>query len=175
MRDYHATLVLDPYPVFVVMDNPQIAPYPNWPRIRAYRSSPVGTRFVGRGCASSGAPPTIGIRRVDGTPTEHSRLVLGSAPANAFAVCVAAPTSLSLPAPVPLDFLGLPGCDLLVAPAILELRLTGASGMDRGYTAFDFPSSMVATGGVEFAAQWVVLDPVTLQFAATARYEFRVL
>lgn len=33
---------------------------------------------------------------------------------------------------------------------------------------------MAATGVVEFAAQWVVLDPVTLGHATTQRYEFRV-
>jgi hypothetical protein len=162
----------NPYPVFVVMDSP--SPSSGWDRIRAWRCSPVGTRFVGAGCSSTATIPTIGIRRVDATPTDHSRLVLGSAPANAFAVCVAAPTSLALPAPVPLDFLGLPGCNLLVPPAITELRLTGVAGMDRGYAAFDFPSAMVPTGGVEFAAQWVVLDPATLQHATTQRYEFRV-
>lgn len=164
----------NPYPVFAITDNPVVPPYNLWPRIRAWRCSPPGTRFVGSGCSSTAVQPTIGIRRVDATPSDHSRLVLGSAPENAFAVCVAAPTSLLLAAPVPLDFLGLPGCDLLVAPAITELRLTGAAGMDRGYAAFDFPAAMAATGGVEFAAQWVVLDPVTLDHATTQRYEFRV-
>ncbi len=165
----------NPYPVFVLMDQPgSPMPLPNWPRIRAFRLSPAGTRFIGAGCASSGAVPTIGIRRIDGSPTDGSRLVLGSAPPNAFAVLVASPTSTVLPAPIALDFLGLPGCSLLVPPVILELRATGAAGMDRGYAAFDFPSPMVATGGVEFAAQWVVLDPATLQFATSARYEFRV-
>lgn len=164
----------NPYPVFAISDTPIVPLTFSWPRIRAYRLSPLGTRFAGSGCSSSAVQPTIGIRRVDATPSDHSRLVLGSAPANAFAVCVVAPTSMSLGSPVPLDFLGLPGCDLLVAPAILELRLTGAAGMDRGYAAFDFPSTMAVTGGVEFAAQWVVLDPITLEHATTQRYEFRV-
>jgi len=174
---YYANLGVqpgNPYPVFVLMDNPAGPPFPQWARIRAYRCSPAGTRFVGSGCTNTSTVPTIGIRRVDAGPTDHGRLVLGSAPTDAFAVCVAAPTSLALATPVPLDFLGLPGCDLLVAPAITELRVTGASGMDRGYAAFDFPSAMVPTGGVEFAAQWVVLDVSNLQYATTARYEFRV-
>lgn len=165
----------NPYPVFVVMDELPLTGVPTgFARIRAYRCSPPGTRFVGTGCASVGPPPTIGIRRVDASPTDHSRLVLGSAPPNAFAVLVAAPTSTSLPGPVPLDFLGLPGCDLLVAPVITELRLTGATGIARGHAAVDVPSPMLPGGGSEFAAQWVVLDPVTLRYAATARYEFRV-
>ncbi|MBL8730238.1 MAG: hypothetical protein JNM25_17605, partial [Planctomycetes bacterium] len=62
----------------------------------------------------------------------------------------------------------------LVTPAILEQRITGAAGMDRGYAAVDFPAAMAATGGVKFAAQWVVFDPVTGQHATTQRYEFRV-
>lgn len=164
----------NPYPVFVVMDEPAPTLTPTYARIRAYRCSPAGTRFLGTGCSSSGPVPTIGIRRVDATPSDHSRLVLGSAPTSAFAALVAAPTTINLPGPVPLDFLGLSGCDLLVAPALVELRLTGAAGIDRGYAAFDFPSTMAAIGGVEFAAQWVVLDPNSLQYATTPRYEFRV-
>lgn len=163
----------NPYPVFALMDDPVVPPYNNWQRIRAWRCSPAGTRLVGAGCASTGAAPTIGIRRVDAAPSEHSRLVLGSAPPNAFAVCVAAPTSLTF-APLALDVLGMAGCDLLVPPAILELRLTGGSGMERGYAAFDIQAAMVPTGGVEYAAQWVVLDPATLAYATTARCEFRV-
>lgn len=165
----------NPYPVFVVMDEPAPSVVPSgFARIRAYRCSPAGTRFVGVGCSSSGAEPTIGIRRVDAAVGDHSRLVLGSAPRNALAVLVAAPTSTNLPGPLPLDFLGLPGCDLLVAPVITEIRFTGASGLDRGYAAVDIPAPILPLGGNEFAAQWVVLDPPSAQFATTARYEFRV-
>lgn len=164
----------NPYPVFAIVDDPVIPPYNNWQRIRVYRCSPPGTRFLGTACSSTGILPTIGIRRVDAQPTDHGRLLLGSAPPNALAILVVAPTSTVLPAPVPLGFLGLPGCDLLVEPAILEQRLTGSVGMDRGYAAVDFPAAMAATGGVEFAAQWVVFDPATLQHATTQRYEFRV-
>jgi len=164
----------NPYPVFAICDDPVIPPYNNWQRIRVYRCSPQGTSFVGAGCTTTGVQPTIGIRRVDAQPTDHGRLLLGSAPPNALAVLVVAPATASLPAPVALDFLGLPGCDLLVTPAILEQRITGAAGMDRGYAAVDFPAAMAATGGVKFAAQWVVFDPVTGQHATTQRYEFRV-
>jgi len=40
--------------------------------------------------------------------------------------------------------------------------------------AFDFPSTMAAANGSQFAAQWVVLDPATLDHATTQRLEFRV-
>lgn len=167
----------NPYPVFAIFDVPFA--FNGWPRIRAFRCSPLGTRFVGSGCSSTGsAPPTIGIRRVDGSPTDTSRLVLGSAPPNAIAVCVAAPAGLSsaggITTPFALDGLGLLGCQLLVPPAIEAWRLTGATGMDRGYAAFDLPVAMAATGGTLLAAQWLVLDPATLAFAATQRYEFRL-
>ncbi|MBL8730228.1 MAG: VCBS repeat-containing protein, partial [Planctomycetes bacterium] len=145
----------NPYPVFATVDDPVVPPYNNWRRIRVYRCSPQGTSFVGAGCTTTGVQPTIGVRRVDAQPTDHGRLLLGSAPPNALAVLVVAPSTASLPAPVALDFLGLPGCDLLVTPAILEQRITGAAGMDRGYAAVDFPAAMAATGGVKFAAQWV--------------------
>ncbi|HEX5050820.1 MAG TPA: VCBS repeat-containing protein [Planctomycetota bacterium] len=171
----------NPYPVFVHMDDPFVAPYNDWARIRAFRWSPAGTQFVGQGCSSTTAIPTIGLRRVDSTSlgsTDRSRIVLGSAPPDALAFCVVAPAGATsaggVVVPTPLDPLGLPGCMLLVPPVLVALRVTGSTGMDRGYADVDLMPALVPTGGTPYAAQWVVLDPITLSFATTARYEFRV-
>lgn len=171
----------NPYPVFAIMDRPTVGGTMSWPRIRAVRCSPVGTSLVGQACASPGVVPTIGVRRVAPVvpaTVDTSRIVLGSAPTDSLALCVVAPfaatTGGGVTVPAQLDPLGIPGCTLLVPPVITALRLTGSSGMDRGYAAVDLAVPFVAAGGTRYAAQWVVLDPLSLGYAVTARYEFRV-
>jgi hypothetical protein len=171
----------NPYPVFAQMDIPFVAPWNGWPRIRAIRCSPVGTQFVGQGCSTSPQVPTIGLRRVDPLQTsapDRSRIVLGSAPENALALCIVAPVASTIgggfTVPAALDPFGLSGCTLLVPPVLTAARLTGNAGMDRGYAAVDLMATLVPAGGAPYAAQWIVLDPVTLAHAATARFEFRV-
>jgi hypothetical protein len=152
-----------------------------WPRIRVWRCSPLGTQIVGQGCSNPATIPTIGLRRVDAVPpasTDGSRIVLGSAPPDALALCAVAPVAATsgsgVNVPLLLDPLGLSGCTLLVPPVLAALRVTGSAGMDRGYADLDLPPALVPTAGTQYAAQWVVLDPVTLAYATTARYEFRV-
>ncbi|MEO6597990.1 MAG: hypothetical protein ABIP94_24870, partial [Planctomycetota bacterium] len=102
----------------------------------------------------------------------------GSAPPDALALCVIASVAATngggTTIPTLLDPLGLTGCTLLVPPVLMALRVTGSIGMDRGYADVDLRPALVPTGGTEYAAQWVVLDPITLAHATTARYEFRV-
>lgn len=104
--------------------------------------------------------------------------MLGTAPYDALAICVAAPTSATtgggVSVPAPLDLLGMLSCQLLVPPVLMALRVTGNTGMDRGYAAVELTLPLVAIGGSEFAAQWVVLDPASLAYAVTERCEFRL-
>jgi hypothetical protein len=167
----------NPYPVFAVMDTPVISGN-SWPRIRVWRASPAGTRFTGTGCSSSGAIPTIGVRRVAAAVGEDSRIVLGSAPVASLALCVVAPGAATsgggIAVPLPLDPFGLTGCSLLVPPVLTGERLTGIAGMDRGYAEVGLSPALVPVGGSSYAAQWIVLDPTTFAYATTSRLEFSV-
>ena len=61
-----------------------------------------------------------------------------------------------------------------VGPDGHHLRLLGTTGIDRGYAAVDFPFHLTASAlGISIAAQWLVFDPVTLGYGATAKHELR--
>jgi len=164
-----------PYPVFAVWDQSNITGYG---RIQAWRCTPAGVHITGDGCNSTGLPPAIGVRRVDTPAGEQSRIVLGSAPANAFAWCAVGAASettfAGLNLPIALDPYGFAGCSLLVPATFSLARGVGASGFDRGYAEVNLPLPLVPTGGFSAAAQWIVLDPATSGFASTPRCEFRV-
>jgi hypothetical protein len=166
-----------PYPVFAMSYQLVLNGVNQWPRIRVLRANPAGSRILGDGCSSQGQrTPTIGLRRVATTGADRSRIVLGSAPPGALAFCVAAPDTATAAngatVPLPLDLFGLAGCTLLVPPAIVGAHVTGTAGFDRGYAAVEVPHRIVGSGGMAFAAQWVVLDLATLGYATTARHEF---
>ena len=163
-----------PYPVFALVD----FTVTGYGRIEVWRCNPAGVSITGSGCSSAGLAPTIGVRRVE-TPTgDESRIVLGSAPPTSFAWCAvadaAANTFAGLNLPLALDPYGFTGCTLLVPADVNAVRFTGSTGFDRGYAEVNLSFPLVATGGLHFAAQWLVLDPATSGFAATPRCEFRV-
>jgi hypothetical protein len=161
-----------PYPVIAFTDRP--LPVEPYRRIQAWRLSPPGVQVVGNGCASSGTPPTIGVRRVTGATGETSRITLGSGLPAAPAWCLLGPASST--ATFPLAPLGFPGCTLLVEPCIIASRIVGLSGFDRGYAGVDLPGRLPGPFDNDYAptwaAQWLLLDPLTLSHAATPRHEF---
>jgi hypothetical protein len=165
-----------PYPVYALAEHPSPG---SWGRIEVWRCSPAGTRTMGAGCSSQGTQPSIGVRRVGMSPPMTSRLVLGSAAPGALAWCLIAPASETtiggVPLPLALAPLGYVGCELHVPPTWVALRVVGTAGFDAGYAAFDLGHALAPSGqGYGFAAQWLVLDPLTLGHAATWRQEFRL-
>ncbi|MFN3242568.1 MAG: choice-of-anchor B family protein [Planctomycetota bacterium] len=60
-------------------------------------------------------------------------------------------------APLPVALPGAPGCDLLVSPELLELKITDGQGAASG--TFNLPSNP-AYVGLEFFHQWAVVDYV---------------
>jgi hypothetical protein len=170
----------NPYPVVAVKDELVVPGIGIWTRLRAIRLSPAGTAVVGRGCSSGPVEPTIGVRRVGlamPSAQDPSRIVLGAAPPAALAVCAVGAagqsTHFGVPLPIGLDAIGLPGCQLLVPGSMTAVRVTGSTGMDRGYAEVSIGSALTSSGGTAYAAQWIVLDPTTLEYAVTPRYEFR--
>jgi len=76
--------------------------------------------------------------------------------------------------PLDLTAFGLPGCNLYVGPQVTHLRLLGTNGIDRGYAAVDLPFQLTtSTLGTSVVAQWLVLDPTTLDYAATPKHQLR--
>ncbi|HZN37423.1 MAG TPA: hypothetical protein VFD82_01395 [Planctomycetota bacterium] len=163
-----------PYPVVAWMDI-------NWwttgtyhGRIRAYDMARAGQGPVtGVACSSSGQPPLIGARQT----TTGARVTIAKAPPGAVAflnLALANQTSYGgLPLPINLTPFGLTGCELHVGPLASEWRILGTTGIDRGYAAVDFPFQLVPTLGTSIVAQWLVFDPATLAYAATAKHELR--
>jgi len=166
-----------PYPVIVVFDwLPQLvgAFIYDRPRLRAIRVNLAGTAVSGSGCSSTGgAAPQIAVRQDPGS----LRVTLSGAPAGSLAWLLAGTAATSSwngsPLPVLLDPFGLYGCSLRVDPELIFPRAAGSSGLDAGYATVTAPLT-VATTGFAVAAQWLVLDPATLGYAATPRHELRV-
>ncbi|MEQ1736822.1 MAG: VCBS repeat-containing protein [Rhodoglobus sp.] len=158
-----------PHPVYALThyDYPQ-----NAGTLEVYRSEPLRTSVTGAGCATTGNVLIPGFRS---SPT-GSRLQIANAPAGALAWCIlgfgASTSTGGLPLPVALDPYGFPGCSLLVPLDFVGTTLTGASGMDRGYAAFDLPVPPAAAAGTRFATQWLVLDPTTGFEAWSSRRDF---
>ncbi|MCA8976171.1 MAG: VCBS repeat-containing protein [Planctomycetes bacterium] len=166
----------NPYPVYALAEQPSPG---NWGRIEVWRCSPPGTAVSGAGCSSTGISPSIGIRRVGTSPTQTSRLVLGSAEPGALAWCLmAAANSTSyagVSLPIALDPFGFAGCQLLVPPTWVGMQVVGSAGPTFGYAGLDLGRPLAPSGlGYAFAAQWLVLDPVTLSHGATWRQQFRL-
>ncbi len=146
-------------------------------RVRAFHTVRIAQGpITGQGCASQGAPPWIGARRT----ATGARVTIAKAPPGAFAflnLALLPQTSYAgLPLPIDLGPFGLAGCDLLVGPEAAYGRLLGTAGIDRGYAQVDLPLQLsTGTLGTSLAAQWLVLDPATLAYAATPRHELRGL
>lgn len=163
---------VSPFPVIAFTEEPNSSGLGG---IEVWRLVPPGVRVVGAGCSANGNVPSCGVRRVGGT-SSTSRVVLGSAPFGALALGVIGwQSELAFGGgalPVTLEPFGLPGCNLLVAPAVTCLEVTGTTGLDRGYAAFPLPTALAATSGHALAAQWLVLDPFRNRHGVTPRCEF---
>lgn len=162
-----------PYPtigLFYVPTNALIA-------LEVWRLSPPGATAVGAGCASSGAVPSISIRRVEDPTGDRARLLLSSAPPGARALCVASDIADSswsgLALPIDLAPFGFTGCALRVAPFLGECRSVGLAGVDLGCASIDLPYQLDPSG-MGAALQWLTLDPATGAYAATPRLEVHV-
>lgn len=165
-----------PFPVYALTYRPFIGS--SYRRLEVWRCSLPGEQVMGVGCASSPPVPTTSVRRVDTVSGSRSRIVLGSAPPGAFALCSVAAlhetTFAGSPLPYALDGLGFGGCNLLVPPTFGDVRTVGTVGMDRGYAAIDVPLEINAVG-FGAAVQWFVFDFATGAFAATPRCEVHLL
>ncbi|MEO6593454.1 MAG: VCBS repeat-containing protein [Planctomycetota bacterium] len=165
-----------PYPVVLVWDWPYkiinpIGPVASHsPRLRAIRVGLAGTAVQGTGCASTGSPPQIAVRRDLGglrvtlsgaTPGSAAWLLVGPRVGTAWQ---------GMALPYPLASWGLPGCSLLVPPDIIFARSTGTTGWDAGYTLVTAPFQ-VATMGLGISAQWFCFHPSTLDFSMSPRHE----
>jgi len=51
--------------------------------------------------------------------------------------------------------------------------VTGTTGQDSGYTLVAAPFTPAATG-LGIAAQWLTVDPASLDFAMSARHELHI-
>jgi len=123
----------------------------------------VGSRptTYGRGCTgSNGKRPKIGARQgaVIGAPFSMD---LFAANPNQIALLGFGPerdqfATLSLPLPAPQAGVAAPGCTLLLAPQLLEPRVTDVSGC--ATVALTLPVAPNLRGSLH-CAQWIVLDP----------------
>jgi len=167
-----------PYPVVAEWDWPWqiVSQGPpvhvvHMPRLRGLRADLNGTSHSGTGCATSGTPPTIAVRR---DPNRHVQVtavgLLPGAPAWLLLGAATTTTWAGHALPVPLDGWGLPGCSLLVAPELVIHEVAGTTGWDRGYAAFGAPFT-VAAAGLQVAMQWLSLDPSTLAHAVSGRHD----
>jgi hypothetical protein len=165
-----------PYPVVAWWDYDfyLVGNYPG--RIRSFSTARAGQGPVtGAACASTGQPPQIGTRQT----AAGARVTIAKARPGAMAwlnLNLANQTAYGgLPLPIDLTAIGFTGCSLHVGPAASYFRALGTSGIDRGYAAVDLPFQLTsALNGVRLAAQWIVLDPVSLDYAFTQKHELRV-
>lgn len=122
----------------------------------------VGSRptTFGRGCPGShGGEPKIGARQgaAIGTPFSMDLFAAGSARISLLAFGSERDqfASLLLPLPAPSVGVAAPGCTLLLAPQLLEARLSDASGCASFALAMPLLPNL---RGSRHVAQWFVLD-----------------
>jgi hypothetical protein len=144
-------------------------------RIRAYGGTRAGQGPVsGEACTSSGLLPLIGVRKLGtGAQNTGSRLTVARTHANALAAVNL--NFAALPSPVDLSPFGFSGCAVYVDPIASAVRVTGTTGIDRGYAAVDLPHPLSATAiGTQVVAQWLVFDATTGSYAATQMHALRL-
>lgn len=163
-----------PYPVLAWMNASQslVGTFPGL--TRAYGGARAGQGPVtGQACTSNGALPLIGARAIGSGATATSRITVARTHPNALAALNLAFTAL--PTPVDLSPLGFGDCSVYVDGTATWLRVTGAAGLDRGHAAVDLPHPLSAsTVGTDAVAQWLVYDPLTLDYAATQMHAVRL-
>jgi len=163
-----------PYPVFAFRDAWYYNGTSGVGRVIAVRTNLPGAGPVtGTPCSSTSTLPQIGMRSIPG----GTRLTIAKGPPGAIGWLVgglAAQTNYGAASlPLALDPFGLLGCSALVAPTVQIPVVLGTSGLDRGYAAVDLPWAL-SPNGTALAAQWIVWNPATGDYATTARHEFRV-
>lgn len=158
------------YPSYAVLGIDVVSPYGF---IHAWRCQPPETAISGTGCSSVGTVPTIGLSNLPSA----TRINLGGGVPGALAWCMlgdgSATSCSGLPLPIALDPLGMPSCELLVPVGAAGATFVGSSGIDRGFASFDIPQA-INRRGLPWAAQWLLLDPITGAFATTPRHDFRL-
>jgi FG-GAP-like repeat len=126
----------------------------------AYRGLPRTAVDFGPSCPGNlTSPPHIGMSSVG---TTGVRVHLSSGPSSGLAVLLFGLSSAQfggVPLPLPLDGLGLPGCELRTSIEIMVTALTGSSGVAAGHasTVISLPPPLVGQGSWSLSAQWWVL------------------
>lgn len=164
-----------PYPVLAWLDINAFLSGNYYGRTRAYDGTRAGQGPVtGTPCTSSGTLPRIGVRKLGaGTANTGCRITVALTHPNALAALQLAFSAL--PTPVDLSPLGFTNCVIYVDPAAVWLRVTGTTGIDRGYAAVDLPHPLTAAAtGIDAVAQWLVYAPTTLDHAATQLHALRM-
>jgi hypothetical protein len=169
-----------PYPAIAWLDlnytDPVHNTYPASGRVRAFRCSLAGQGPVtGVPCSSSSLQPQIGVRQT----ATGGRLTVSHAPTGSVAVlCLALAgqnTYGGFTMPLSLDPFGLRGCNLYVPPSAMLAIVAGTVSIDRGYAFANLGHNLAGAGlGTAYNAQWVVFDPATGGYAATAKHQLRV-
>ena len=144
-------------------------------RVRAYNTALAGQGpIIGAPCSSTSQRPQIGARKT----ATGARITIAKGPPGALGLlnlALAPQTTYGgLPLPIDLSFMGMPGCKAYVGPQAHYWRVLGTTGIDRGYAAVDLPFPLTTVEkGLQIAAQWLVFDPATLVYAATAMHQLR--
>lgn len=168
-----------PYPVIAYIDRSWnsggVTPASHYRVVTVRTNLPGAGPVSGSGCASVGGRPQIGMRQVFG----RARITVSGGTPGALAWLVGGPAGQStfdgVTLPYALDAFGLFGCTAHVPPVVSVPMILGASGLDRGYAAYNLPLPWrLGATGITFAAQWLLLDPPTGSYAVSARHEFRV-
>lgn len=176
---YSAPLGVQPgrqYPTIAWMDLEYYTSTTLHGRVRAFNTELAGQGAItGQPCSSSDFHvPQIGARKT----SVGARITIASGPPGGLGLlnlALSPQTSYGgLPLPIDLSWLGMPGCKAYVGPDAHYLRVLGTNGIDRGYAAVDLPFQLTAAAvGVPLVAQWLVLDPGSLGYGATAMHELR--
>jgi hypothetical protein len=172
----------NPYPTVAWLDRNYAVPGAPSGRVRAFRTPFVGQGPVtGAPCSTTSTTPLIGVRRAPlalPPAPQQARITIANASPGAAAwlnLDYANATSFGgVPLPVSLAAVGLPQCLVHVGPTAFVFRTLGTIGLDRGYAHVDMPRPLTATLGTAIAAQWLVFDPTTFDFAASQRHQLRL-
>ncbi|HKB16845.1 MAG TPA: hypothetical protein VKF62_12320, partial [Planctomycetota bacterium] len=131
-------------------------------KVRAYSGAPVGVTSFGSGCGGAGGVPRIGATRSPRVGTTFSVNLSGTPPGNValFLMGLSNTSWGTIPLPLDLAFLGMPGCGLLVSPDFVLGLTTAAFGPGNGRAVIPLalpPNPTLI--GTQAYAQWYVADP----------------
>jgi hypothetical protein len=156
----------DDYPDFAASEPWRALPNPG--RVIAFKGAPSGVAVFGAGCSGPSAispriaawpapalGATVNVSVSRALPNASVALLLG-----------ASSTSWSgAPLPISLGGVGMPGCELLVAPNVILLATTLGPGPGKGRATvpLSIPASPTLVGAVVYA-QWYVGGPVGSPF-----------